>query len=106
MIESTTNADNVTVIVSDSLEIEVVGTALRDYYAVTGTTINQEYLEGLQLGTKGGRSKASDRIIGCCTEGPIKLLGVCLDLVQTSRWTRTDGDDNFTQVWVENNLAS
>jgi hypothetical protein len=101
-------ADDVTVIVSDISEIEVIGTTLREYEAVTGAKINHEKSVGLQLGTWRGRSMPPDSVVGRWTDGPVKLLGVWFgpDLQVDKNWGEvTSRVAHLTQKWAERKLS-
>lgn len=69
-------ADDVTVIMSGSSEIEVIGSILRLYEAVTGTQVNQEKSVSLHLGTWRGRFMPTASIVEHWMKVLVKLLGV------------------------------
>jgi hypothetical protein len=101
-------ADDVTVMVSDTKEIEVVGTTLKEYELLTGAKINQDKSVGLQLGTWRGRSMPSDGVVGRWTDGPVKLLGVWFgpDLQVDRNWDEvTSKVVSLTQKWAGRKLS-
>lgn len=62
-----TYADDVSVIVLDTKQINVIGTTLSEYEAVTGAKINQKSV-GLQLDTWRGKSISSKGVNGRWTD--------------------------------------
>ena len=69
-------ADDVTVMVSDALELEAVGTILEEYQECTRAHINRDNSVSLQLGEWRGRSMPASVDFCRWTEGPVKVLGV------------------------------
>lgn len=67
-------ANNVTVMVSDTSEVETIGSTLEEYESVAGVKISVEKSEGLRLGTWRVRSRPSDGVVGHWTDRPVKLL--------------------------------
>ncbi len=101
-------ADDVTVMVSDTTKVEVVGTILKEYEAVTGAKINPDKSVGLRLGTWRGRPMPSNSVVGRWTDGPVKLLGVWFgpDLQLDRNWDEvTSKVASLTQKWAERKLS-
>ncbi len=94
--------------VSDTTEVEVVGTIPKEYEAATGATINPDKSVGLRLGTWRGKSMPSDSVVGCWTDRPVKLLGVWFgpDLQLDKNWDEvTSRVASLTQKWAERKLS-
>ncbi|XP_014776647.1 uncharacterized protein LOC106873687 [Octopus bimaculoides] len=80
-----TYADDVAVIVSNNRHIDLVGTALKEYEAVTGVKVNREKLVGRS--SVPGKAEPYRSIVGRWTERPIILLGVWFSLdLQVKNW--------------------
>lgn len=72
---NSTIPDKVRVVMSAHKHIEMNGTALRRYYAISEVTINHEKCVGLRLYTWTNKVILSNYVVGYWTDGPVKLFG-------------------------------
>ena len=101
----TAYADDVSVLVTSSAEVEEVSKEIGRYEAVTGAKINREKSVGLRLGSWKGCVLPGPFI---WKDGPCKILGVCFgpDLQLEKNWSEVlDKVVAATELWLRRRLS-
>ena len=105
MARYTAYADDVSVLVTSSAEVEEVSKEIGRYEAVTGAKINREKSVGLRLGSWKGCVLPGPLI---WKDGPCKILGVWFgpDLQLEKNWSEVlDKVVAATELWLRRRLS-